>query len=194
MDISIIADLFTIANGMGKFLGYLPKVIGKIQRFKTKSGSEIKASDETIGDLNEYLNSKKRQIISQEERKLCKAILKKHNLPKNVGIMCKSKNDICFMPNKAIVNKNLNNLSLKSSDETANLFIGGGFFVFYIKTIVSGIVHEKVMNGTVIEHKGEIYLLRHPLGGSPYYLAKLDLFINGMIIELDDGFKIGLYY
>jgi len=190
-----IADLVSIvANGMAILLNYLPKGIEKVQRIKTKSGSEIKASDETVGYLNDYLNNKKKQKTSQEERKHCKAILKKHNLPESVGIMRESENVICFMPNKTIVNKNLNNLSLKSSDETAKLFIGGGFFAFYIKTNVSGIVHEKVMNGTVIEHKGEIYLLRHLLGGSPYYLAKLDLFINGMIIELDDGSKVGLYY
>jgi len=145
---------------------------------------------EKIDYLNEYLNYKK----SKEEKKLCGAILKKHKLPKSVGIMCKSENDICFIPDKSIVDKNLNNLNLKSNDGVAELIIDGGSFALNIKTNESGIVHQRVMFGTLIKHKGEIYLLRHPLGGYPNYLAKLDLFINGMIVELDDGFKIGLYY
>ena len=190
MNLNDCANLIEIANGICTLFNYLPKAIDKMRRVITKSGFEIKTTDEKIGYLNGYLDYKK----SKEEKKRCEAIIKKHNLPKSVGIMCKSENDICFIPDKAIVDKNLNNLKLKSDDEGAELFIGGGSFALKINTNESGIVHQRVMYGTVIKHKGEIYLLRHPLGGYPNYLAKLDLFINGMIIELDDGFKMGLYY
>jgi len=190
MNFDDFAKWITILNEMCSFIGFLPKTIDKIRSITTKNGFEIKASGEEIDHLKGYLNYKK----SKDERKRCKAILKKHNLPKSVGIMCKSENDICFMPNKMIIDKNLNNLHLKSSDGTAELIIGGGCFVLNIKNNELGIVHQKVMCGTVIKHKSEIYLLRHPLGGTPYYFAKLDLFINGIIIELNDGSKIGLYY
>jgi hypothetical protein len=190
MDINDVASVVTIVNGTCTLLGYLPNAINKVRSFITKNGLEIKTSDEEIDHLNEYLNYKK----SKEEMKRCKAILKKHNLHKDVGIMCKSEKDICFIPNNKIVDKNLNNLNLKSNDGLATLKIGGGFFSLNIEITESGFVHQRVMHGTVIKHKGEIYLLRHPLGGYPNYLAKLDLFINGMIIELDDGFQVGLYY
>jgi hypothetical protein len=190
MNIDSFANLVDIANGICSLLGTLPKTFNTVRSFITKNGFEIKTSDKEFDHLEGYLDYKK----SKDERKRCEAILKKHNLPKTVGIMCKSEKDICFMPNKAIVDKNMNNLHLKSTDSTAELIIGGGFFAFNIKNNASNIAHQNIMCGTVIKHKGEIYLLRHPLGGSPYYLAKLDLFINGMIIELDDGFKVGLYY
>jgi len=190
MDFTELASIIYLAKEMGNILIFLPDVIEKIQRIKIKGGFELKTNNEKIDNLKEYINSKK----SKEERKRCKAILKKHNLPKSVGIMCKSENDICFIPNKAIVNKNLNNLSLKSNDGTVKLFIGGGSFAFSNQTNNAGFIHINVMYGTVIEHKSEIFLLRHPLGGYPNYLAKLDLFINGMIVELDDGNKVGIYY
>jgi hypothetical protein len=190
MNLSDIADWISIASGTVNFFNFLPENIDKVRRFIKKNRFELKTSNENILCLNEYLNYKK----SSEEKKRCKAILKKHNLPKSVGIMCKSEKDICFMPNKTIVDKSLNHLILKSNDGAAELIIGGGSFALNIKNIESGIAHQRVMCGTVIKHKDEIYLLRHPLGGYPNYLAKLDLFINGMIVELDDGFKIGLYY
>jgi len=190
MDLNNIANVVGIANGTITLLGHLPKVIDKVQCFITNSGFEIKANDAEIEHLEGYLNYKK----SKEEIKRCKAILKKHNLPKSVGIMCKSDKDICFIPNKMIVNKNINNLNLKSSDGSSELTIGGGFFSFNMKINESGFIHQKIMNGTVINHKREIYLLRHPLGGYPNYFARLDLYINGMIIEFDDGFKVGVYY
>jgi hypothetical protein len=189
MNLEDFANVVGIANGMCSLLGYLPKAINKVIAF-TYSGFELKASDEEVEHLNEYVNYKK----SKEERKSCKAILKKHNLPKSVGIMCRSGKDICFMPNKTIVDKTMNNLNLKSSDGLAKLTIGGGFFAFTFENNGSGKGHKNILNGTVIKHNSEIYLLRHPLGGYPNYLAKLDIFINGMIIELDDGFKVGVYY
>jgi len=190
MNLEDVTNLVNLANGTVTLFGYLPKAIDKVRCFITSNGFEGKTSDEEIEYLKGYLNYKK----SKEERKRCKAILKKHNLPKSVGIMCKSENDICFAPNKMIVNKNLNNLNLKSSDGLAELKIGGGTFAFTLQIVETGIVHQKVMYGTVINHTGDIYLLRHPLGGSPYYLARLDLFFNGMIVELDNGLRIGLYY
>ncbi|GMO36025.1 MAG: hypothetical protein Ta2B_16120 [Termitinemataceae bacterium] len=180
-----------IANGTCTLLGYLPKAIGKIKHFIINSGFEIKTSEGEMDRLKGYLDNNKK---SKEEKKRCKAILKKHNLPKNVGIMCKSEKDVCFTPQKKIVDKTLNNLNLRSDDGRAKLAIGGGSFAFNIEIIESGFVHQRVMYGTVIKHKGEIYLLRHPLGGYPNYLAKVDLFINGMIIEFDDSFRVGLYY
>jgi hypothetical protein len=191
MNINDISTWIDIANGACTILGYLPKAAEKIRTFITNNGSEIKTSDEEIVRLNEYL---KNNMKDKEENKRCKAILKKHNLPKSVGIICKSEKDVCFTPSKTIVDKTLNNLNLKSSDGRAKLAIGGGYFAFNIEIIESGFVHQKIMYGTVIKNKGEIYLLRHPLGGYPNYLAKVDLFINGMIIEFDDGFKVGLYY
>ena len=190
MNFDDYAKLVEVGNGICTLLGYLPKAIDKVRCFITNGRFELKTSNENIQCLNEYLNYKK----STEEKKRCKAILKKHNLPKSVGIMCKSEKDICFMPNKTIVDKSLNNLNLKSNDGAAELIIGGGFFVLNLKIIEASNVHQKVMCGTVINYKDEIFLLRHPLGGYPNYLAKLDLFINGMIAELDDGFKVGLYY
>jgi len=190
MTINDLADLVNITSGTFAILGYLPKIINKLQSYTSKNGFEMKAGDEEIDHLKGYLDYKK----SKDERKRCKAILKKHNLPKSVGVMCKTENDICFSPNKAIIDKNMNNLHLKSSDNNAELFIGAGCFALCIKDIVMGIVHQKIMCGTVIRLKDEIYLLRHPLGGTPYYLARLDLFINGVIIELNDGSKVGLYY
>ena len=190
MRLDDLANIADIVSGTVAFFGYLPKVINKVQCFIIKGGFRLKASDEEIEHLKGYLDYKK----SKDEKKRCRAILKKHNLPKSVGIMCRSENDICFIPNKTIVDKSLNNLNLKSSDSTAELIIGGGFFALTIKNSESGKVHQNVMCGTVIRHEGEIYLLRHPLGGTPYYLSRLDLFINGMIIELNDGSKIGVYY
>ncbi|MDR0473389.1 MAG: hypothetical protein LBH43_06935 [Treponema sp.] len=190
MKIDDIPILVGVASGTVTLWGCLPKAIDKVRRFITNSGFEIKTNDEEIDYLKGYLNYKK----TKEGKKRCKTILKKHNLPNSVGIMCKSENDICFIPNKTIVYKDMNNLNLKSNDGAANPNIGGGYFALVIENIEAGSVHQRVMNGTVIKHKGEIYLLRHPLGGYPNYLAKLDLFINGMIIELDDGFKVGLKY
>jgi len=184
------ANWVSIFSGAVTVFGCLPKSIDNLQSFITKGGFEIKAFNEEIEHLKGYQNYKK----SKDEKKRCKAILKKHNLPKSVGVMCKTDNDICFSPSKAIIDKNMNNLHLKSSDKNAELIIGGGCFAFYIKNIVLGIVHQNIMCGTVIRLKDEIYLLRHPLGGTPYYLAKLDLFINGVIIELNDDSKVGLYY
>jgi len=172
MVIADIASFVTIANGVCTVLGYLSNVTNKAQQNNKKCKPRIKTN--------------------KDEKKRCKAILKKHNLPKSVGIMCKSQNDICFMPDKAIVNKNLNNLNLKSSGGSANLFIGGGYFALCIQK--TNAAQNIIMNGTVIEYKGEIYLLRHQDGGNPNYLAKLELFMNGMIVELDDGFKVGLFY
>jgi hypothetical protein len=186
-----IANWIDIADGTCTLLGYLSRSFNKIRHSVTKNGFEIKTNTGEINRLDEYLKSNKK---SKEEMKRCKAILKKYNFPKSVGIICKSDEDICFTPNKAIVDKTLNNLNLKSDDGRAKLAIGGGYFALNIEDVDSGFVHQKVMYGTVIKHKGEIYLLRHPLGGYPNYLAKLDLFINGMIIELDDGFKVGFYY
>jgi len=190
MDLNNIANIVSITNGTISLLGQLPKYIDKIRNFIVNDRFELKADDMVIDHLEEYLNYKK----SKEEIKRCKVILKKHNLPKKVGIMCKSENDICFMPNNMIVNKYLNNLYLKSNDGTAELAIGGGFFSFNMKTNESGFIHQKIMNGTIINYKGDFYLLRHPLGGYPNYFARLDLFINGIIIEFDDGSKVGVYY
>jgi len=190
MILNDFANLITIVNGMFNLLGFLPNAINKVRSKIYKNGFEVKANDEVIDHLKEYLNYKK----SKNEIKHCKAILKKHNLPNSVGIMCKTENDICFTPNKSIIEKSMNNLCLKSNDGTAKLVIGGGFFALNIESNVSNIVHQKVMCGSVIKHKSEIYLLRHPLGGNSFYLAKLDLFINGVIIEFNDESKIGLYY
>jgi len=191
MNLEDIERLVNIANGMGTLLlEHLPKAIEQIRCVTANNGFEIRADDEIIDHLKDYLNYKK----TKEEKRRCKAILKKYNLPKSVGIMCKSENDICFAPNKAIVNQNLNNLNLRSNDGTVRLYIGGGTFAFNMEIVEGGIVHHKVMYGTIINYKSKIYLLRHPLGGSPYYLARLNLFINGIIVELDDGLKIGLYY
>jgi hypothetical protein len=153
MDLNDFANLVGIANGMYTLLGRLPEAIDKVRSLTTNSGFEIKTNDETIDNLKGYLNYKK----SKEEQKRCQAILKKHNLPKTVGIMGKSENDICFAPNKRIVDKTLNNLNLKSSDGNAELHIGGGFFALHIRIIESGRVHQRIMCGTVIKHKGEIY-------------------------------------
>jgi len=190
MDLNQYADMLRVTNGVLNLLIYLPRAINSVQRIITKRGFEIITSDDKFDHLKEYLNYKN----SKDERKRCKVILKKHKLPKSVGIRCKSENDICFIPNKTIINKNLNNLKLKANDENVELNIGGGCFELNINTNELGIVHQKIMCGTVIKHKNEIYLLRHPLGGNSYYLARVDLFINGMIIELDDGSKVGLYY
>jgi hypothetical protein len=180
-----------LANTVCTLLGYLPKAIDKVRSININRGVEIKAKDDDdIKHLKEYLNFK----TNKDEKKRCKSILKKHNLPKTVGVICKSEKDICFMPKKTIVDKSLNNLNLKSLDCATELIIGGGYFTFKNKINESGTVHQRVMNGTVIKYEGEIYLLRHPLGGYPNYLAKLDLFINGMTLEFDDGFKVGLYY
>lgn len=190
MNLDDYTNWISIANGMCSLLGFLPKAIDKVRSSIENNGFEVKTNDEEIARLKGYLDYKK----SKDERKRCKAILKKHNLPKSVGIMCKSENDICFIPNKAIIDRNMNNLHLKSSNGDTELNIGGGFFALNNKSVDLNIVHQKVMFGTVIKYKGEIYLLRHPLGGNSYYLARLDLFINGMIIELNDGSKVGLYY
>lgn len=190
MELDDVANLIGIANGTFAFLGYLPKAIETVRCFVAKNGFTIKTSEAEIGRLKGYLKYKK----SKEEKRRCKAILKKHNLPKSVGIMCKSEKDICFIPNKRLVDKTMNNLNLTSSDELASLNIGGGFFALNIRNCESGKVHANPMYGTVIKYKGEIYLLRHPSGGFPHYLARLDLFIQGMIVELDDGSRIGLYY
>ena len=192
MNLEDYSNLVDIANGTINLLGHLPKVIDTIKSFRTNNGFEFKTSEEEdMNRLKEYLKHNKKD---KEENKRCTAILKKYNLPKSVGIRCKSEKDVCFTPNKAIVDKTLNNLHLKSSDGRADLTIGGGFFALKIEIPKPKVVHPEVMYGTVVRHKGEIYLLRHPLGGFPNYLAKLDLFINGMIIELDDGDKIGVYY
>ena len=175
---------------MCNLLGFLPNVINKVRITFFKNGFEIKANDDVIEHLKGYLNYKK----SKDEMKRCKAILKKHNLPISVGIMCKTENDICFTPNKSIIDKSMNNLCLKSNDGTDKLVIGGGFFALNIESNVSNPVLQKVMCGTIIKHKDEIYLLRHPLGGNAFYLARLDLFINGIILEFNDSTKIGLYY
>ena len=186
MDLDSLSNWIGIVDGTCNILGHLPKIIDKFQETINNNCSGVKS----INNLGGYLNHKK----NKEEKKLCNIILKKHNLPKSVGIMCKAKNDIYFIPNKTIIEKTFNNLYLKSNDGAAKLFIGGGFFAFNIELNESGFIHKKAMYGTVIKYKGEIYLLRHPLGGYPNYLARLELFINGMIIEFDDGLKIGLYY
>jgi hypothetical protein len=191
MNLDDFLKLLDVVNGTYTFLGYLPKVIDKIQSFITKNGFEMKTNNEEISRMNKYLKDNKK---TRENNKRCNAILKKYNLPKSVGIRYTSDKDVCFTPQKTIVDKTLNNLSLKSSDGSANLIIGGGYFALNIRNTELGIVHQKVMFGTVIKHKGEIYLLRHPLGGYPNYLARVDFFINGIIIEIDDGFKVGLYY
>ena len=190
MNLGDFANWVTIVNGVCTFFGYLPNAINKVRYITTKNGFEIKICADKNDRLNTYLNHKK----GKDENKRCKEILKKHNLPKSVCVICKSEKDICFMPHKTIVDKTLNNLNLKSNDGTAELKIGGGYFALNIENTESGFVQKKIMFGTVIKHKGEIYLLRHPLGGYPHYLARIELFINGMIIELDDNTKIGLYY
>ena len=190
MNLDALANLFSIANGMCTLLSYLPKAINQVKNVKIKNRLEIKVSYEKITYLNEYLDRKK----NKEEKKRCSEILKIHNLPKTVGVMCKSENDIYFLPSNTILDKSLNNLTLKSTDEKAALIIGGGFFAFTLDIYESNILHQKMMYGSVVKINGEIYLLRHPLGGYPYYFAKLDLFINGIIAEFNDGFKIGLYY
>jgi len=190
MDIGNLTNTVSTVNEIVAIFGTLLKTINVVKKFTAKGGLEFKGADEGIDHLKDYLNYKK----SRNEKKRCRVLLKNHNLPKSVGIMCKTENDICFVPNKSIVYKDLNNLHLKSNDGTAQLHIGGGFFTLNITENVSGIVHQKIMNGIVIKHQGDIYLLRHPLGGFPFYLAKLELFINGVIIELNDGSKIGLYY
>jgi hypothetical protein len=191
MNLDDLANITNITNGVCTLLSYLPKAIPMVRTITARYGIEIKARDSATEYLSPYLNCKQ----SKEEKKRCKAILQKHNLPKTVGIMCKSENDICFAPNKMIVDTSLNNLNLASNDGFAKLVISGGFFALTIETIESRFVHPKIiMYGTVIKHKGEIYLLRHPLGGFPNYLAKIDLFINGMIVTLDDGIEVGVYY
>jgi hypothetical protein len=186
MNLNDWANWISIGSDTCTLFGFLPEAINTVQRLITKSGLEIKTSDKGIDALKEFLPCPK----TRDEQKRCQAILKKHKLPKSVGIMSKSEKDIYFVPTKRIVDKTLNNLHLHSSDKTDELYIGGGYFALCVKVHS----HKKFMYGTVIKHKGEIYLLRHPLGGCPYYLAKLDLFINGMIVELDDGNKVGLYY
>lgn len=119
--------------------GHLPDIIYAVRRFTTKDGFEFKGVNEEIDHLKGYLNYKK----STEEKKRCKVLLKKHNLPKSVGIMCKSENDICFAPEKTIVYKDLNNLHLKSTDETAQLHIGGGFLLSIWQLLSQGMFIKK---------------------------------------------------
>ncbi|MDR0382906.1 MAG: hypothetical protein LBH50_02855 [Spirochaetaceae bacterium] len=128
MNLDDLANWIGMANRACTLLGYLPKAVDKIQDFVTKNGFEIKTNAEEINRLNEYLKSNKK---SKDEMKRCKAILKRYNFPKNVGIICKSDEDICFTPNKAIVDKTLNNLNLKSDDGRSKLAIGGVFFCTY---------------------------------------------------------------
>ena len=123
-----------------------------VKNFTTKGGFEIKLTCEEISHLKGYLNYRK----SKEEKARCRLILKKFNLPKNVGLMCKSENDICFIPDNTIIEKSMNNLHLKSDDGTVQLIIGGCCFVLNIILNESGFSHQKVMTGTVIKHKKNI--------------------------------------
>jgi hypothetical protein len=193
MDFEDLPVIIDVAAKSCTILNYLPKPFCEIKRLITKIGFEFKTDKKENFDFINNLENRKK---SNEEIRRCKEILKKYNLPKSVGIRCKSEKSVYFTPYKTIVDKTMNNLHLKSSDGYATLSIGGGSFVLniYHHDYGSSIMHQKIMNGTVIKHKTEIYLLRHPLGGYPYYLARLELFINGMILEFNDDSKIGLYY